>query len=218
MKFFESLTSSKTVLWGSLILSLIIIYPNLGDFIWKLCSPVGSKHRMGLNTASILYFIYRYFFFVLLNWILLKINIGQATKSLKERFWKSFLIILIAYATYVFIGLSIEYKIRLDCFTQIVILQFLIAWLVPVLIGHIYYLTVIQRETEKEIEKLRTENLQSRVDALSNQINPHFFFNSLNGLTALVAANRQEETMAYVTKLSGIFRYILQSEKKGLSN
>jgi len=171
---------------------------------------------MALNAPSIIYFIYRYLFFVALTWILMRQNIRQAETKLKTKFAKSFLITLAAYALYVLIGLSVEYKVRLDCFTQMLILQFLIAWLMPVLIGHTYYLTVAQRETEKEMEKLRSENLQSRVEALSNQINPHFFFNSLNGLTALVAAKRNDETLEYVAKLSNIFRYILQSEKKGL--
>ncbi|MCD7973381.1 MAG: histidine kinase [Candidatus Azobacteroides sp.] len=216
MKFFETLTSSRTVVWGSLILSVIIIYPNIGNIIWSLCTQAGKIEDTTFVTASVLYFFYRYFFFVGLTWMLIRINIKKAGCKLKERFRISFFITLAGYAVYVLIALSVEYIIRRDCFTQLLILQFLIAWLVPVLIGQIYYLTVIQRETEKEIEKLRSENLQSRVDALSNQINPHFFFNSLNGITALVAANRNEETTAYVTKLSTIFRYILQSDKKGL--
>ncbi len=215
MNFFESLKSYRTALWWALILSAIIIYPNIGDFLWALFAP---PHRctIDINTASILYFIYRYLFFVLLTFLLIRLNVRQADRKLNERFWKSFLLTLGAYLIYVIVGKNIAYSIRSDCFTQTVILQFLIAWLVPILIGQIYYLTVIQQETKKEMERLKTENLQSRVDALSNQINPHFFFNSLNGLTALVADNRNEETLEYVNKLSGIFRYILQSEKKGL--
>ncbi|MCC8155504.1 MAG: histidine kinase [Tannerellaceae bacterium] len=183
--------------------------------MWSLCRP-GGWHRMELNTPSILYFVYRYLFFVGLTWILIRMNIRKADKKLKERFWTSFGVTLVSYGIYVMIGLTVEYRVRLDCFTQMLILQFLIAWLMPVLIGHIYYLTVIHQEAEKEMERLRTESLQSRVDALTNQINPHFFFNSLNGLTALVSAKRNEETVEYVGKLSTIFRYILQSDKKGL--
>ncbi|MCD8030190.1 MAG: hypothetical protein LUF85_05020 [Bacteroides sp.] len=177
MRFFESLTSAKTVLWGAMILSAIIIYPNIGSFVWTLCVPEHSLHKssMELNAPSIIYFIYRYLFFVALTWILLRQNIRQAETKLKTKFGKSFLVTAVAYTLYVLIGLSVEYRVRLDCFTQMLILQFLIAWLMPVLIGHTYYLTVAQREAEKEMEKLRSENLQSRVDALSNQINPHFF-------------------------------------------
>lgn len=196
-------------------MSAIIIYPNIGEFMWSLFAPTHCT-SVHINTANILYFIYRYLFFVGLTFLLIRMNVKQADKKLNERFWKSFLITLAAYLIYVIIGKNIGYQIRLDCFTQTVILQFLIAWLVPVLIGQIYYLIVIQKETQKEMELLRMENLQSRVDALSNQINPHFFFNSLNGLTALVADNRNDETLEYVNKLSNIFRYIIQSEKKTL--
>ena len=73
-----------------------------------------------------------------------------------------------------------------------------------------------QREKEQEIEKLRIESLQSRCDALANQINPHFFFNALNGISSLIRKKNDEHTLSYVTKLSDIFRYILQSDKRGL--
>lgn len=215
MNFFESLKFSRTTLWWALIMSAIIIYPNIGEFMWSLFAPA-HQCTFDINTANVLYFIYRYLFFVGLTFLLIRLNVKQAAKKLNERFWKSFLLTLAAYLIYLVIGKNIAYQIRLDCFTQTVILQFLIAWLVPVLVGQVYYLTVIQQENQKEMERLKTENLQSRVDALSNQINPHFFFNSLNALTALAADNRNEETLEYVNKLSAIFRYILQSEKKGL--
>ena len=73
-----------------------------------------------------------------------------------------------------------------------------------------------QREKDQLIENLRVENLQSRCDALVNQINPHFFFNSLNGISSLIRKKNDENTLLYVTKLSDIFRYILQSDKKKL--
>ncbi len=217
MNFFKSLKLPRTAVWWALAISAIVIYPNIGEFLWAFFSP--NHHcTVDINVSTTLYFIYRYLFFVGLTFLLIRLNVKQAAQKLNERFWKSFLIIVGAYLVYVVIGKNIAYSIRLDCFTQTVILQFLIEWLAPVLIGQVYYLTVIQQETQKEMERLKTENLQSRVDALSNQINPHFFFNSLNGLTALVADHRNEETLEYVNKLSSIFRYILQSEKKGLVN
>ena len=67
-----------------------------------------------------------------------------------------------------------------------------------------------------EIERLRSENLQSRCEALTNQINPHFFFNSLNAIASLIRKKDDEKTLVYVEELSDIFRYILQSEHKGV--
>lgn len=77
-------------------------------------------------------------------------------------------------------------------------------------------LYITQQEKEMEIERLRTENLQSRCDALTNQINPHFFFNSLNGISSLIRKKDDKKTLEYVDQLSDMFRYILQSDRKGV--
>ena len=67
-----------------------------------------------------------------------------------------------------------------------------------------------------EYEQLKTEKLQNSYNALMGQINPHFFFNSLNGLNALIQSGEKQQTLAYLDELSNVFRYILQSNKKEL--
>ncbi len=66
-----------------------------------------------------------------------------------------------------------------------------------------------QRKYERQIEKLEYENLQTQLDLLKSQINPHFLFNSLNTLSELVMDNPQAE--AFVDKLASVYRYLLQS-------
>jgi LytS/YehU family sensor histidine kinase len=54
-----------------------------------------------------------------------------------------------------------------------------------------------------------------QLDSLKNQVKPHFLFNSLNTLTALV----EKDTTAAVTfiaQLSKVYRYLLQSNEKEL--
>ena len=63
-------------------------------------------------------------------------------------------------------------------------------------------------------EQLKSEKLQTSYNALMGQINPHFFFNSLNGLSALIRQQKQEQTLTYLDELSSVFRYILQSNNK----
>ena len=65
-----------------------------------------------------------------------------------------------------------------------------------------------------EYEQLKTEKLQTSYNALMGQINPHFFFNSLNGLNSLIRNGEKEQTLTYLDELSNVFRYILQSNKK----
>jgi LytS/YehU family sensor histidine kinase len=112
--------------------------------------------------------------------------------------------------------ISLLFFSRATHFGSILVFQFLVVYLLSALFGHIYHLYSLQEKKEQEIEQLKIENLQSRCEALVNQINPHFLFNSLNGLTALIRKKNDENTLAYVNKLSDVFRYILQSDKKGL--
>lgn len=64
------------------------------------------------------------------------------------------------------------------------------------------------RRTQLEKEQLEKLNLQSQLDVLKNQINPHFLFNSLNSLSSLIADD-PEKAELFVDKLSKVYRYIL---------
>ena len=105
---------------------------------------------------------------------------------------------------------------RFDHFFSILFFQFIVIWLVTAFVSYIYVLFDNQVKKEKEIERLQIENLESRCNALTNQINPHFFFNSLNGISSLVRKKNDENTLNYINELSDIFRYILQSESNSL--
>jgi LytS/YehU family sensor histidine kinase len=62
--------------------------------------------------------------------------------------------------------------------------------------------------------KLEKENIQSKFEALKTQINPHFLFNSLNNLTALVDNNPQ--AVDYIQNLSQFLRYVLKNSDREL--
>jgi hypothetical protein len=71
-------------------------------------------------------------------------------------------------------------------------------------------IAVIQRwllteETRKEAE---SQKVNTELSFLKSQINPHFFFNTLNNIYSL-AIVRSEKTAPAVMKLSSIMRYIL---------
>ncbi len=72
-------------------------------------------------------------------------------------------------------------------------------------------------QSEQEREKLRMANMQSQLDALKQQVNPHFLFNSLNSLIALIRKNpRQAETFA--EELSSVYRYVLRANDQNLTD
>jgi LytS/YehU family sensor histidine kinase len=64
---------------------------------------------------------------------------------------------------------------------------------------------------EVENERLKTEYLSTRYNMLVGQINPHFFFNSLNSLAMLVREKDDKRALEYIDQLSYTFRYIIQN-------
>lgn len=82
----------------------------------------------------------------------------------------------------------------------------------------IYYLVRNRFELQSEREdKLRAEGLaqQAKWMMLRYQVNPHFLFNALNSIRALIGHN-DEKAREIVTKMSEYFRYSLSVEKRSL--
>lgn len=73
------------------------------------------------------------------------------------------------------------------------------------------------RQAEINAEKLRAENISSQFEALKNQVNPHFLFNSLNVLTSLVYHD-QDKAALFIKRLSDVYRYVLEQKGNDLVN
>ncbi len=80
-------------------------------------------------------------------------------------------------------------------------------------IGTLLKFKIKQKAIELEKEQLLKYNLQSELKALQNQLDPHFLFNSLNSLNYIIK-NLPEQATSFVSKLSGIYRYILMSKNR----
>jgi sensor histidine kinase YesM len=80
------------------------------------------------------------------------------------------------------------------------------------LIFRIIQLIELSVRREQEINKLELEKISAQYDQLKNKINPHFFFNTLNSLTALIRKN-PSKSITYVQYLSKVFRHSLTQEK-----
>ncbi len=74
------------------------------------------------------------------------------------------------------------------------------------------YLINQNQKKVTEYQDLTIENLQNRYNALKNQIDPHFLFNSLNTLNGLIDYN-DKKAREYVEQLSEVFRYTMHEHK-----
>ncbi|XWW45069.1 histidine kinase [Fibrella sp. USSR17] len=74
--------------------------------------------------------------------------------------------------------------------------------------------TYWQRST-REVETLSKAQLQAQLDALRQQVNPHFLFNSLNSLSVLIEED-SKQAGAYAEELSSVYRYLLRANETPL--
>jgi len=91
-----------------------------------------------------------------------------------------------------------------------------------ILINLVFYmfLHLLQQHYENQhvnmqLERIRNDNLGAQYESLKQQINPHFLFNSLNTLKAMVESG-DKEAVDFILKLSNFYRYTLESRKLDL--
>ena len=95
------------------------------------------------------------------------------------------------------------------------IIQNSILTFVSLLFVNQYFNRKRSEESRVRIIKLENENLQLQLNSLQQQLNPHFFFNSLNVLSELIYID-VEKSEAYINELSKVFRYILDMQRSPL--
>jgi hypothetical protein len=79
--------------------------------------------------------------------------------------------------------------------------------------GALIFVVLLWQTSLRREQKLREENLIFQNQTLRNQVNPHFLFNSLNTLSALIPAH-PDSAERFILKLSSIYRYILENSSK----
>ena len=84
--------------------------------------------------------------------------------------------------------------------------------ILPVIISYMLRSMHVENMVAVENESLRAESLSSRYEALKNQVDPHFLFNSLNTLQSLIDVDA-EKAEEFVQQMSSVLRYTLQSKE-----
>jgi sensor histidine kinase YesM len=72
------------------------------------------------------------------------------------------------------------------------------------------------RKLVDEAENLKKENLQSQLEGLKGQVNPHFLFNSLNSLSSLISED-PDQAETFLDEMSKVYRYLLRTNEEGLT-
>ena len=85
-----------------------------------------------------------------------------------------------------------------------------------VLIGEIYRLFKNNQDQRLNNEMLLKANAEATFEVLKNQVNPHFLFNSLNTINAIIDSDINA-AKRFVSNMSQVYRHILNSAGKSLT-
>jgi sensor histidine kinase YesM len=98
------------------------------------------------------------------------------------------------------------------------LLSYIASLIVSALVMTLYEATsfyVQLQRTVAEKAELERQNIESQLEGLRNQVNPHFLFNSLNTLIYLIPED-SDKAVRFVQQLSKVYRYVLESRDSKL--
>ena len=115
--------------------------------------------------------------------------------------------LLVAYFTtnfefdnfFLMIKLFLMFSFRINLFLNVINIIFL-------------YISQLKK-AQSETDKFKKISVQAELQALKTQINPHFLFNNLNVLSALIAKDT-ETSIEFVNQFAKVYRYVLKSHEK----
>jgi sensor histidine kinase YesM len=212
-------TNYKTALILSIAISLLVnaIYPMAFFYAREIPRGAILQHVPKFESLRTIVNIISHFIFTFTLYVLI-FNIFKIRTSEKIR------LLIIIVATFIvtyFLSISIS-EIQVDIFNfenrprfrkgHIIgelSRNYMIA-LIVIISAQLIYITQKQQKISLENEALHAEYMRSRYEALKNQVDPHFLFNSLNTLNSLIKIDT-DKAQEYVQQLSYVFRYTLQN-------
>ncbi len=126
--------------------------------------------------------------------------------------YSTFIMILL----YMFIWFFIFHKPDLTNFFQYNRVSFLIFYAATLIVMLIYHSIAFFQSWQAAAlneEKLKKESVSLQLQALRNQVDPHFLFNSFNTLTSLIE-NDSKKAVVFVKQLSEMYRYMLDRDSR----
>lgn len=169
------------------------------------------------------------FFFVMIYWSLyrgLTIVMRKRYPSFEDTMKRLTLTVIVVLLTTpllkVLLSGSLEYVLSLFNFpghpmpntVQIFVRIYIPSFLIISIYEGVYFFMRYKRSLVEK-EQIEIAHVQTQLDNLRNQINPHFLFNGLNTLMNLIPLD-PDKAMSYLSKLSKFYRYSVGAQEEKL--
>jgi len=210
--------------FGFRLLVVIVVF-----FFVKLTIDADECDQDLFGVHSLFYFLSALFFFLgtweLNDWFI-KRQLAGRNKKLN---WRTGLIILGKTLVIVVPVFALVYYAALFHFDDVLqinssnpalqfrsdLLRASMLALTTIVFNLLYFAEKVRKKLEIKLDKVERELLDTKYKSLKSQISPHFLFNSLNTLTALMYEDR-DLASDFVTRLSSCYRYILDNRESDL--
>lgn len=211
--------------FGFRLLVVIVVF-----FVIKMTLDADEYGRDLFSSESVFYFITALLFFLVTwevnDWLIKNHLKKEGNKALQWRaglqiLGKTLLIMLPVFAVVYYLAIY-EFNDQLQINPRDEALQFrsdfvraTMLAITTIVFNLLYFAAKVRNDIEIRLTEVEKELLDTKYKSLKSQISPHFLFNSLNTLTALMYEDR-DLASDFVTRLSSCYRYILDNREADL--
>lgn len=212
----QQLFTTKNALKLSLIISMIFFFIMLITYIFARTNDIGHSFTFSdsLNFNNVVIFLVNtIIMFILLQyqfWVVKHIKNGK--KRIIVIIVGSLFILSVLSPLFSQIQWLFNKRVPQEVLLVIHFTKDLLIFIITLLLTALMYAWDINQKKTLENQQLLLKSLQNRYEALKNQVDPHFLFNSLNTLNGLVGYD-DDKAHEYISQLSSIFRYTMQNKK-----
>lgn len=187
--------SIQVAIWAGIVLLPLVILPEPSEFFKKNTTQLTIY--LLVTSLSILFFYLNYYFAIP--------KLYFEKKYLLYVFATISFLVIIGFITHIITNIfNPEYSLQHQ--ERIIVRGYLLR-IILILIAS-FILSYRKRHMQTEVEKIKSE-----LNTLQAQINPHFLFNTLNGIYGQ-AIIKSDKTPDSISKLSAMMRYALSETKE----
>ena len=153
---------------------------------------------------------------------LVEINLPWASRILRNRIHPLVLlfcgslvnvtVVCVLALAILYLVVGMDFPIRFAHLTLLLAFGFRINLFLNCINAIVFYMNR-SRKAQLEAERFKKISAEAQFEALRNQINPHFLFNSFNVLSSLVYKD-PDTSAKFIDQLSHVYRYLLNSRDK----
>lgn len=211
--------TQKLLLLSALAITLFMALPRLAVIIFlkTKAHPGGQNITWWSFWLKCLYSFAIALFFLWVNVKRQKI-LTKAGMLDMTRFSHRLIINVILFFTIRFISLGLDLHIpsvaiNENLYSFIFNITLVLEISICILVAEVYTLIVTNQRIRLRNETLQKVNAETTFEVLKRQVNPHFLFNSLNTLNAMIDSN-SEAAKAFINNMSHVYRHVLNCADK----